>query len=87
MLPGERARGNRHELEYRKFYTNMKKTFSLKVQMIGRSYPEILWMSFSGYIQNPPERFPVLSTVGNHLQQGVELDDLQMSLPTPMIFD
>jgi len=42
-------------------------------------------VSFSGDIQSPPECFPVQSTIGNLIQQGVELDDLQESLSAPMI--
>ena len=41
--------------------------------------------SFSGGIQHPPGCFPVSRTVESLLWQGVGLDNLQRSLPTPMI--
>ena len=41
--------------------------------------------SFSGDIQDFPGCFPVQPTVGNLLQHGVGLCDLQKFLPTPVI--
>ena len=42
-------------------------------------------VSFSGDIQDPPGRLPVRPGVGSLLWQGVGLDDLWRSLPTPAI--
>jgi len=49
---------------------NMKKNFILRV---------------TGHWNKVPEYFLVQPTVGNVLQQGIGLDDLQSILPTPAI--
>jgi len=44
VVPGERTRGNGHNLKYRKFHLNIRNNiFTVTVVNTGTGYPEMLW--------------------------------------------
>ncbi|PKU36993.1 hypothetical protein llap_12704 [Limosa lapponica baueri] len=65
VVPGDRTRGKRHNLEHRKFLLNMRKNFFTE-QAAQRG----CGFSFSGDIQNPPGFVPVQPALGEPALEG-----------------
>jgi len=54
-MPSNRAKGNGHNLEHRRFHLNArKKIFTLRVTALEQAAQRRGAVSFSGGIQNPP---------------------------------
>lgn len=73
----------RHKAEHKQFHVNTRENFFIttKITEHWNRLPRETGQSSSPKIsKNPPECFPVQTTVGNLLQQWVGLDDLRRSI-------
>ena len=66
VVTSNRTGDSGHKLEYRKFYTNMRKGF-FTLRMVEQSAQTGCGVSFSGDIQNSSGCLPVQPTLGNLL--------------------
>ena len=54
VMPKDIIRGSGHKLEHRRFHTNVRKIFTVKVTAKKQAAQRGCGVSFSGDIQNPP---------------------------------
>jgi len=87
VMCSNRTRGNGHKWEHKKFHTNTRKNFfPVRVTEHWNRLPrEVVESPSLEIYKTHPNAFMHNLLKGSCLSRGVGLDDLQRSLPTPMI--